>query len=76
MVKSRCRQGQISTKGIGLFLTHPLVPGTLVDVELRTRCTVKRVAQVVHSTKQEGGWLVGCTLDNPLSASELEALRS
>src|SRR5262249_46087221 len=66
----------ISTSGIGLFLTRALEPGTLIDVEMPSRCIVKRIAQVVHSTKQEGGWLVGCTLNNPLSAPELDALRS
>jgi hypothetical protein len=66
----------VSTTGIGLFLTHTLEPGALLDVELRSRLIVNRVAQVVHSVKQEGGWLIGCTLDSPLSASELEALRS
>ena len=66
----------VSTNGIGLFLTRTLEPGTFVDVELRSRFIVNRVAQVVHATKEEGGWLIGCTLDNPLSASELEALRS
>ena len=66
----------ISANGIGLFLTHALDPGTLIDVELRSRCIVRRVAKVVHSTKQEGGWLIGCTLDNPLSNQELQSVRS
>jgi hypothetical protein len=66
----------ISANGIGLFLTYALQPGTLVDVELRSRSIVTRVAQVVHSTKQDGGWLVGCTLDNPLSGPELQELCS
>jgi hypothetical protein len=66
----------ISANGIGLLLTHPLDPGTLIDVELRSRCIVRRVAKVMHSTKQEGGWLIGCTLDSPLSNHELQSLRS
>jgi hypothetical protein len=66
----------ISPNGIGLFLTNALDPGTLVDVELRSRFIVRRVAKVVHSTRQEGGWLIGCTLDNPLSEAEVEALRT
>jgi hypothetical protein len=66
----------ISANGIGLLLTHALEAGTLVDVELRSRSIVRRVAKVVHSTKQEGGWLIGCTLDNPLSNPELQALQS
>ena len=66
----------ISANGIGLLLTHRLEPGTKLDVELRSRSIVTRVAQVVHSTKQETGWLVGCTFDNPLSEPELQQLRS
>jgi hypothetical protein len=66
----------ISAHGIGLLLTHPLEPGTSIKVEVRSRSIVTRVAQVVHSTKQEGGWLVGCTLDNPLSEPELQQVRS
>jgi hypothetical protein len=65
-----------TTNGIGLFLIHTLEPGTLLDVELRSRFIVNRMAQVVHSIKQECGGLIGFTLDNPLSASELEAVRS
>jgi hypothetical protein len=66
----------ISANGIGLLLTRPVEPGTLLDVELRSRSIVTRVAQVVHSSKQEDGWLVGCTLTNPLSDPELQQLRS
>jgi hypothetical protein len=65
----------ISANGIGLLLTSPLEPGTQIVVELRSRSIVTRVAQVVHASKQEGGWLVGCTLDNPLSDPELSQLR-
>ena len=66
----------ISANGIGLLLTRPLDPGTLIDVELRSRSIVTRVALVVHSSKQEDGWLVGCTFNNPLSDPELQQLRS
>ena len=66
----------ISVHGIGLFLTQALEPGTLVDVELRSRYIVRRVATVVHCTKQEGGWLIGCTLDNALSEHELHSALS
>jgi hypothetical protein len=48
----------------------------VIDVELRSRSLINRVAQVIQSIKQENGWLSGCTLGYPLSASELEALRS
>src|SRR5262245_61474670 len=66
----------ISASGIGLFLTQSMHPETLLDIELRSRSVVRRVAKVVHSTRQEGGWLVGCTLDKPLSGSELQEMRA
>ena len=76
-IRNDCsRVRNVSTNGIGLFLIQTLEPGTLLDVELRSRSIVKGVARVVQSSKQEGGWLIGCTLDSPLSASELEVLRT
>ena len=66
----------ISVHGIGLFFTQALEPGTLVDVELRSRYIVQRVATVVHCTKQEGGWLIKCMLDNPLGEHELHSVLS
>jgi hypothetical protein len=68
--------GNISVHGIALFLTQALEQGTLIDVELRSRYIWRRVATVVHCTKQEGGWLIGCTLDNPLSEHELQSALS
>ena len=84
-IRPRTRQGvtdrlaivkNISAHGIRLFLTQALEPGTLVGVELRSRYIVQRVATVVHCTKQEGGWLIGCTLDNALSEHELQSALS
>jgi hypothetical protein len=66
----------VSAKGIGLLLTQSPAPGTLLNVELPGRNIIKRVAQVVHATRAEGGWLTGCTLDSPLTETELEELRS
>ena len=66
----------VSKSGIGLFLTSAVEPGTVLHIELRSRSVVKRVARVVHTSKQEGGWLMGCTLDNPLSDAELQAIGS
>ena len=59
----------VSTNGMGQFLSRALESRTLVDVELRSRFIVNRVARVVHATKQERGWLIACTLNQPLSAS-------
>src|SRR5262245_2062449 len=64
----------VSSHGIGLLLTNAVAPGTQLEIEAQGRCAIKRVARVVHSTKQEGGWLVGCTLDNSLSDAELDRL--
>jgi len=55
-----------------LLLTSSCTPGTLLEIEVHGRSVVKRVARVVHSTKKDGGWLVGCTLNNSLSDAELE----
>jgi hypothetical protein len=66
----------ISANGIGLLLTQSPATGTLLNVELPGRAIINRVAQVVHSTRTQGGWLVGCTLDSPLSELEIEVLHA
>jgi len=66
----------ISANGIGLLLTIPMSPGTLLNLELSGRAIVSRVACVVHTTRTEGGWIVGCTLDDPLSDGELQEFGS
>ncbi len=64
----------VSASGIGLLLTYQSVPGALLEVELYGGSTGRRFARVAHCTKQEGGWLVGCSLNFSLSNSELEKL--
>jgi hypothetical protein len=67
----------ISTDGIGLLLTRPVQPGTLLTVRLsnpRRSFTKTTVVRVVHGTPHEGGFLVGCTFDTPLSYTELTTL--
>jgi hypothetical protein len=66
----------VSASGIGLALSFPLTPGTLLEVEMRNRSVVCRYARVVHCTKQEGGWLIGCALNQSLSDAELERMLS
>jgi hypothetical protein len=66
----------ISANGIGLLLARSLSPGTLINVELSGRVIINRLARVVHSTRTEGGWIIGCTLDNPLSNQELQEFGS
>ncbi len=66
----------VSAHGIGLVFANPFPPGTLLEIEVHGRSIVQRFARVIHSTKQEGGWLVGCTLNHSLSDAELERLLS
>jgi hypothetical protein len=62
----------VSTKGIGLLHGSPFSLGTLLEIQLPGCITERRFARVVHCTRQEGGWLIGCTLNNSLSATEFE----
>ena len=64
----------VSTRGIGLLLTEPVPPETVLEIEMQGQSITKRYARVVHSTKQADGWLVGCSLNNSLSDGELEGL--
>jgi hypothetical protein len=64
----------VSVHGIGLLLSYPVSPDTVLEIEVHGLSTVKRFARVMHSTKQDGGWLVGCTLNHSLSDNELERL--
>jgi hypothetical protein len=47
-----------------------------MSVELRGRTIMNRVAQVTRSARTDGGWIVGCKLDNPFSHQELQELGS
>jgi hypothetical protein len=64
----------VSTRGIGLLLTEPVPPETVLEIEMQGQSIVKRFVRVVHSTQQEDGWLVGCSLSSSLSAAELQRL--
>jgi hypothetical protein len=64
----------VSASGIGLLLTYGLSPGTLIEIEMPGRTATKRFARVMHATKQEGGWLIGCALNHSLSNGELERM--
>lgn len=68
----------ISCEGIGLLLGRRFEPGALLSIEL-TESTGDRqrllLARVAHATQQaEGKWLVGCTLVNPVTEEEIQAL--
>ena len=47
-----------------------------MNVELCGRAIINRVARVVHSTRAEEGWIIDCTLDNPLCDQELREFGS
>ena len=66
----------VSMHGIGLLLTGPVPPETVLEIEMHGESIVKRFARVVHSTKQADGWLVGCSLNSSLSDGELERFLS
>jgi hypothetical protein len=65
-----------SAQGIGVLLTQPLPAGTLLEIEVSTASAATRVARVIHATKHERGWLLGCALNHALTDAELERLRS
>jgi hypothetical protein len=69
------RVWNFANKGIGIFLSRPLKAGTAVHLRFRHMVVEDRVATVVHVTKEEGNWLVGCTLDRDFSARERQALQ-
>jgi len=76
------RVKDISAGGIGLLLQHRFRPGTVLTIELRERTgQVLRTVQarVVHTTalRVDGGycWLLGCSLKQPLTDAEFEALQ-
>ena len=64
----------VSANGIGLLHATPFALDTLLEIQF-PGCTIQSwIARVVHCTRQEGGWLVGCTLNHSLSTTELEQL--
>jgi hypothetical protein len=64
----------VSQAGVGLVMSHALQPGTELCLQFRRAAIEDRVATVVHATRCEAGWLVGCALDRPFSPIELQAL--
>jgi PilZ domain len=64
-----------SATGMGLLLSRPLEPGTVLTLELGQAVPGDAgtlSAQVVHATPfPKGGWLVGCQLSRPLRDDEL-----
>ncbi len=68
------RGHDISSTGIGLSLTQPIEPGTLLAIDLEGISRLL-LAHVMHATLQaDGRFLVGCEFINPLSEEELLAV--
>ncbi len=67
----------ISETGIGFRSEWPLLPGTILVLELAGNAAhrVMLTGKVVHSTKHDkGNWLVGCQFAKRLEAEDLEDL--
>jgi hypothetical protein len=70
----------LSTTGAGLFLSHEVLPGMMVCVELLDQprqCWRLKLLQVVHATPSSGDtWLVGSLFTKQLTEEELQGLIS
>jgi sulfate permease, SulP family len=68
----------LSMTGLGLLMSQPLAAGTSVIVKIKSvsqGVPYELSARVAHATAQtDGHWLIGCTLETPLSAEQLEDL--
>lgn len=65
----------VSRRGLGLEVRRPVEIGTTLVVEVQG-CDLNRklIARVLHSTKQESGWRLGCELASGLTDAELNQL--
>jgi hypothetical protein len=72
------RLRNISSAGLGVRLSRPFEPGTLLIIELtdkRKRRTYYFPVRVVHATAEGNRlWLIGCAFIRPLSENEVEGL--
>jgi hypothetical protein len=70
----------ISALGVALTLLHPVVPGTLLEVDLEclTRGVLRTLqARVVHTRAgEDGGWVIGCGFTRELGDAELRRFRA
>jgi hypothetical protein len=67
----------ISTTGVGIYAPAWLDPGTFLMMKIRGWLGNDRKlrAKVVHCTRVKSGcWLLGCSLEAPLSWQEVEDL--
>ncbi len=65
----------LSGGGMGLLLEKPVVPGTLLKVEIPGWNGNRMLfGRVIHHAEQPGGWLHGCELTDPVSNTEIRDL--
>jgi hypothetical protein len=67
----------LSVGGICLALSRRFEPGTLLFIDLpvtKDGSTRSLTAVVVHATRVDGGWIIGCRFATPLTNDELAAL--
>ncbi|MBY0527398.1 MAG: PilZ domain-containing protein [Gemmataceae bacterium] len=67
----------LSAEGIGLVLRNGFEPGTGLIVELSStdgNFTLAVEAQVVHSSQEPAGWVIGCVFNRKLTDAELRSL--
>jgi hypothetical protein len=68
----------LSMRGAGLLLTHPLAEDTLFVLHLSSTDGQRQYqlpGRVAHATTLlAGDWLIGCEFADPLTADDLEAL--
>lgn len=68
----------ISTTGIGLLMEKPVPPGTFLSVDVsRQNAEVEQplTVRVVRFRRQENGqWLIGCSMLQPLSPDQVDDL--
>jgi hypothetical protein len=68
----------LSQRGIGVIVSQPIEPGTVLAIQFRTlqiELASIHTVQVRHTTcKSDGRWLLGCRFEHPLPSELLEGL--
>ncbi len=73
--RRQARLRNVSRTGIGLQVDRNWEAGTLLHLELPLEAGVLLVrARVVHATAQFGLYLVGCSLEVPLTDAQIQQL--
>ncbi len=71
---------EVSRGGVSVWLRGPVAVGTRLIIEVPEKPgkpALPVLMRVVHATAAKGGrWLIGCEFVQPLSDSELQALRT